>query len=103
MVAGNGLDARTRNLGGHFIFEVGAYLQVLSDADNQNFVEPLSFVIWVEPTRDHLDGLAVNGSENRQRVKSGNVISDILSVFAVSAIWRKKFEDLTMLQSPIQR
>jgi len=30
-------------------------------------VEPLSFVIWVEPTRDHLDGLAVNGSENSQQ------------------------------------
>jgi hypothetical protein len=39
----------------------------LSDADDQDFVERLSLVIWVEPTRDHLDGLAVTGSENSQQ------------------------------------
>jgi hypothetical protein len=30
-------------------------------------VERLSLVIWVEPTRDHLDGLAATGSENSQQ------------------------------------
>jgi hypothetical protein len=39
----------------------------LSDADDQNFVERLSFVIWVEPTRDYLGGFAANGSENSQQ------------------------------------
>jgi hypothetical protein len=39
----------------------------LSDTDDQNFVERLSLVIWVEPTRDHLDGLTATGSENSQQ------------------------------------
>jgi hypothetical protein len=63
----NYLDARTRNLVCYFIFEVGTHLQVLSDADYQDFVERLPFVIWVEPTLDHLDGLAFNGSKNNKQ------------------------------------
>ena len=64
LIAGNCLDARTHHLSGHFIFEVGAYFQVLSNADDEDLVELLSFVLGIEPARDHLDGFAAGGSES---------------------------------------
>jgi hypothetical protein len=30
-------------------------------------VEDLVFVLWIKPTRNHLDGLAVGGSKGQQQ------------------------------------
>src|SRR5262249_11516040 len=76
LVAGNCLDTRTRNHGGHFIFEVGTYFQVLSDTDDKNLVEHLSFVLGIQPSCHHLNRFGTDGSEDSQHKdgkKSGAV------------------------------